>query len=318
MIYENITAPTAFDLCEQFERAYETDGSYPTEKNNYLAAEQRLLKLQLDIYLNTMRTAPTGEVIDSPLLQLFLWRLISRQGAVPRVDLYYTNQSAILPDRVMSFNELAQKRWIINGVEYNESIAEIIAKAKEYLNPEREIMLPVVIGHGDEHNGNKFYLNGELVLFDPAFAGVQPALLSFVKATVHNTFLHPFWLYDPERLNGKLKFNYRIEDNMILIEHNWDMADRSPLRQEILNQQIKAVWKPLLKALREQNLLPSYWKEYLRKALFCCPFLVYNLLDTKKYSPVATLLALSKCVELGSTAKNQDGLADIMLLDKLN
>ena len=51
LIYENITAPTAFDLCEQFERAYETDGSYPTEKNNYLAAEQRLLKLQLDIYL---------------------------------------------------------------------------------------------------------------------------------------------------------------------------------------------------------------------------------------------------------------------------
>lgn len=317
LIYENITVPTAFELCEQFEQEYEKTGFYPVEKNNYLAAKDRLLKRQLGAYLNTLRSATSEEMSRSPLLQLFLWRLIPNNGSTARVDLFYNNKFVTLPNDMIPFNELTQKQWIINGVEYNESLSKIIQQAKNLLNPACEVAIPAVIGHGDDHNGNKFYLGNELFLFDPAFAGLQPALLSFVKATAHNTFLHPSWLYDPEMLNGKLSINYQIKDDTIVIEHNWDMAERSPLRKEILNQQIDVVWKPLLNKLREKKLLPVYWKDYLRKALFCCPFLVYNLLDTNKYSPAATLLALSKCVELGSITKNQSGLTDKMLLNKL-
>lgn len=271
LIYPKITAPTGFELF--------------SEPEKFFPAERQLLQQVQQVYLNTLELTPAKQVSEAPIYQLFYHRLVGKQ---PRVELYYLSNPW--------FQKIMDKTWVINGKAYPITFNQIIAEAKRLLDPLHYTERPTVIGHGDDHNGNKFYMDGQFKFFDPAFAGRQPALLSFIKATAHNTFVHPDWLYTPERLtdNG-LELNWEIRNDQVVVNHNWEMtADR----KKELQLQEELIWKPLITELRNRNWLPDDWQEYLRAALFCCPFLVYNLLDPKRYSETASLLALSKCMEL--------------------
>lgn len=315
LIYENITAPTAFEEFGRLEEGYGKNNMYDVAKETeLLGAERCLLEEVAAVQKSTLEEVSATQMVDAPLYQLFYRRLVSSGGETPRVDLYYTGKQFDLPDGTkVEFGTIAGKTWVINGRHYNETLDEIIERAKELLSPLRTETMPTVIGHGDDHNGNKFLIDGKFVFFDPAFAGRQPALLSSIKATAHNTFLHPHWLYESERLpNVGLEFDWKIDDSTITVNSNWGMKEQSPIRQKLLELQANVVWRPLIAELRERKLLSPDWREYIRKALFCCPFLVYNLLDRKKYSPTATLLALSKCVELGSSADKKTAI-DIFL-----
>ena len=307
LIYEGIKAFTAF---EEFEKLEEKPNKKQEQK--LLSAEEKLLEQESQIFLKTLKISNAKDIAKTPIYQIFHTRLVAKNSEPPRLDIYYTGKDIDLPDgKIINFNDLAQKKWIINGINYNETLAKIINSAKDILDPLKNKKIPTVLGHGDDHNGNKFYINGKFVpqghfvLFDPAFAGRQPALLSFIKATAHNTFLHPFWLYDPTKIKG-LEFNYKIDEYSIIINHNWSMEKQSPIRKKILDLQIKKVWKPLITEMQKREILPTNYEEYIHKALFCCPFLVYNLIDKDKYSPIESLLALSKCVELGTTGNREN------------
>jgi HAD superfamily hydrolase (TIGR01509 family) len=290
VLYEKIVAPTAFEL-------YEKEGRIEM----LLEAETELCRKISDAYSKTLALTSADDVAKSSLNQLFFNRLVS--ASAPRLRSYYLDKNVMLPDgSTIPFEKLAKMRWVINGVQYEETLAQIIAEAKTLLDPRKEGKTATVVGHGDDHNGNKFFISGAFVLFDPAFAGVQPALLSFVKATVHNTLLHPYWLYDSKRLEGQLQLEVTLERDEIIVTHNWDIKKRAPFRLDILNLYADEVWKPLLAELTRRGWLPADWKDCLRAAFFCCPFLVKNLIDPGAYSPAASLLALSKCVELGSRA----------------
>lgn len=271
LIYEKIVAPTGFELFNDSEKFFQ--------------AERKLLQQVQQTYLDTLELTPAAEVATAPIYQLFYHRLV---GDKPRLDLYYTNNSF--------FQELANKTWVINGVRYTNTFNQTIAEAKKLLNPLHYSELPTVIGHGDDHNGNKFYLDSGFKFFDSAFAGRQPALLSFVKATAHNTFAHPDWLYTPEKLleNG-LKLDWSVDANQIIVNHNLLMP--AGRRQELQLQE-ELIWRPLVAELRQRGWLSEDWKAYIQSALFCCPFLVYNLLDSKRYTEENFILALSKCIEI--------------------
>lgn len=274
LIYEHITAPTAFELFEDSEK--------------FFPAEEQLLQQVTRTYVETLELTAAEDINDAPIFQLFYHRLVGQQ---PRVDLYYTDNPL--------FQQVADKRWLINGKQYDSTLNQIIIEAKRLLHPRYYDPVPTVIGHGDDHNGNKFYINGEFIFFDPAFAGRQPALLSFVKATAHNTFVHPDWLYNPADLvsNG-LVMDWQISDSTVTVNHNWTMQEQDPSRLRELQLQEELVWKPLIAELRKRDWLPGDWQEFIRAALFCCPFLVLNLVDAERYSQDASLLALSKCIEL--------------------
>lgn len=295
LVYPYISYPTAFEEYEKEELKFLENGIYDKiSLQKLLKAEKELLGRIRKSYFSSLALRPSREIKDAAINQLFYNRLVGRDGLKPRLGLYYRGKKA--------FDELANLRWVINGIEYQETLNEIIGKAKELLNPVKMEGIPTVIGHGDDHNGNKFFTGGSFVFFDPAFAGRQPALLSFVKATAHNVFLHPFWLYESKRLDGLLKINIERKNKTIIVKHNWDLEQRSSLRLEILELYAKELWKPLLQELKQRGWLPPNWKEYIRKALFCCPFLVTNLIDAKKYNPEQSLLALSMCVMLGSSS----------------
>jgi hypothetical protein len=49
-----------------------------------------------------------------------------------------------------------------------------------------------------------------------------------------------------------------------------------------------------------RNWLAENWRETLKSALFCCPFLTMSLTDSAKFSPEISLLGLAMAVEMGS------------------
>jgi hypothetical protein len=165
-----------------------------------------------------------------------------------------------------------------------------------------------VTAHGDAHNANVWIEEGRgaprLVMFDPAFAGEHvPALLADVKATFHNIFAHPFWLYHPAEAESRFRVDVSIEDGWITVTHDWALT---PLRQGFLDLKIDHVWRPLLAALRTARLLPADWRHAVRLALFSCPTLVMNLRAgaahgaTPGRSPAISALSFAVAVAAGS------------------
>ncbi len=302
VVYDYIKAPTAYVAYGELEDHYLAGNGYQGERMAGLfGAEVGLCQKIREGYLKSLELTERAGIENASLNQLFYVRLaVGTPEKQPRLQENYIGKEVRMPSgETVPFNDIAKMPWTINGIKYEETLESIIAKSKDLLNPAKEERTPSVVGHGDDHNGNRFLIGNEFKFFDPAFAGRQPALLSFVKATAHNTLLHPKWLYEPKELEGKLKLNVSIKDGAVSVDHNWKTEELSPLRLSILDIYAKEVWRPLLQEMSARGMLPDYWREYIRAALFCCPFLVLNLIGDK-YSPAQSILALSKCVELGS------------------
>lgn len=184
-----------------------------------------------------------------------------------------------LPDRELAWDDFKALRWKINDVEYAHSLHELFRESLLRLDPSRLAAGGAVTGHGDAHNANVWVERREsrsrLVLFDPAFAGEHmPALLADVKATFHNIFAHPLWLYHPAKADARFHVEATCESGCLIVRHDWALP---PPRQRFLQAKSEFVWRPLLAALHARGLLQDEWQRIIRCALFCCPTLVLNL-----------------------------------------
>ncbi|WJV26269.1 MULTISPECIES: hypothetical protein [Pseudomonas] len=233
-----------------------------------------------------LRTLGPGEadaVCREPIHQLFHHRLVSANnvpGFGGRVERAYVGKTFVFPGTVVEWDQLKDLRWTINGVTYASSLGELFAESGQRLAPQRLADHGVVTAHGDAHNANVWYekVSGQaprLVSFDPAFAGRQiPALLAEIKATFHNIFAHPVWLYEPTRVASQFHVTASIKGEQLIVEHNWQLT---PLRSAFLESKSRHYWQPLLAALRDRHWLPTDWERVMRLALFCCPTLVLDL-----------------------------------------
>jgi hypothetical protein len=307
LLYNELKAPTAYELFGEADAKYLETGAYDqTQYDALLKAEENYLKKTAKIILETMRP---GDVESKNALvhQLFSHRLNGMNGSTPRLDLFYTGHNVTLPDGTkLPFDELAKKKWVINGVEQPHTLAEIIAASRRYLAHTNMTMQPTAICHGDDHNGNKFLVDGEFITFDPAFAGRPPVLLGLIKGPMHNGPLHPFWYYEPERVLPKLNVDFKIEADKIIINHNGAAVLKSPLRDAVLQLHAEHVWKPVLMTLLEKRLLWKEWKDFVRCAAFCCPFLAINMINPDRapspgaapYDSKLPLFNLAQCVDI--------------------
>src|SRR5262249_34964707 len=142
------------------------------------------------------------------LHQLFFKRLVDSNNSAKlggRYCTFYQGRRVKGPNFDLPWEQFETLKWTINGVTYAESLRDLFNKSLRLLAPPTLSQLPVIISHGDAHNANIWVEASanaptpKLVLFDPAFAGDDiPALLGEIKATFHNIFAHPFWLYTPE------------------------------------------------------------------------------------------------------------------------
>jgi hypothetical protein len=235
----------------------------------------------------------------APIHQLFYHRLVGGRFAE-----FYRGKAFSLPLKTLAYDDLAQLRWQINGITFQDSLNCLVERASQVLDPSLADV-PAIIGHGDAHNGNVFCDREQLVYFDPAFAGRHSPLLDLAKPLFHNVFA--IWMYFPQAIAQSLQINYQIESDRIVVEHDFQP---SALRLGILRSKLNNVLKPLLVELKQRNWLDEHWQSYLKLALFCCPFLTMNLGDRHRFPPEIGLLGLAIAVEMGSHGIEGQSLID--------
>ena len=270
----------------------------------------------------TLRSFQQGNaalIAREPIHQLFYHRLVDdnlNPGFEGRVKRFYLGQTFQLGDCSLDWNTFSTAHWQINGVKMLKTVAELMAESALKLNPENLSEQGVVCAHGDAHNANVWFekkADGsayQLVYFDPAFAGRQiPTLLAEIKATFHNIFAHPFWLYEPPIAESRYQAKVHYENGTIFVEHDWQLSN---LRQAFLKSKAQNYWRPLLKFMQQKGVLPQDWQAILRCGLFCCPTLVMPLIaGLSNHNSTSSAVGWSVAMMLGCGAEdNSDLLSD--------
>lgn len=300
LVYEVIEDESVFDAAWRIETKDNSD----LEALN--AAQNRADDELLALYRRSLAPQSAEAAAKSPIHQLFYHRLTGG-----RLERFYGEGTSIaLPDGTLSMSEVRQLYWQINGQRYHESLNNIIERAIRLLNPAQADVS--IIGHGDAHNGNVFFRKQEnppsLLYFDPAFAGRHHPLLDLTKPLFHNVFA--MWMYFPNEKRASTQISLSKQDSLWRIDYDYPLAE---VRMNFFQSKIKRVLIPILRDLKGQGQLRGDWREYLKAALFCCPFLTMNLTDSAKFSPEISLLGLAMAVEMGSESQEKRSLIDASL-----
>jgi len=293
LIYEVVEAPSVFDLAWEFESGQRDlkDSLWPVLEAAQRAEDEALLLR----YRQTLSdSTPTA---DAPIHQLFYHRLVGG-----RLDAFYHHATFLLPHGSWCFEEILGIRWRINGQRYDDSLMDIIERAKKLLNPQH-VPPETIIGHGDAHNGNIFLRDGTLIYFDPAFAGRHHPLLDLAKPLFHNVWA--MWMYFPLE-KASTAFEVYTKGDEWYISYDDSLPE---VRQMFLRNKLRLL-EDSLRLLLERGCLPKNWRGLLKSALFCCPFLTMNLSDGLRFSPIVSMLGLALSVVMGAESYGQKSLLD--------
>ena len=295
------------DACLRVERAgaATADAELTTDARALDATVGRL-------QVRTLHLASGDEAAAEPIHQLFHHRLVDPDrpnmlGA--RVARYYVHRSFDFGSVGLDWPAFSTARWHVNGGPLNDTFVTLLERARVLLDPSNPAFQPAVVAHGDAHNANVWRGADGLVLFDPAFAGAHmPALLAEVKATFHNVWAHPFWLYHPSE--SRTATDATFDDGVLHVDTDWVLT---PLRQALLASKADLVWRPLLATLRDRGWLDPRWRAIVRTALFACPTLVMNLRsgpDSSGRDPNTSLLGFTVAMLVGSEGSALDAWFD--------
>ncbi len=301
LVYRRRTDPRFSDVLRALDM---TDDAAAREKA--VKAERALSEAVLKVYLDTLHPVNAAEVAAEPIHRLFYERLIDPpEGAYPggRLSRFYVGKDFAFPGLTLGWDRLSRCRFVVNGIEYEDSIGALFDTAHERLAPARLADAGGVVAHGDAHNANVWYEerggSARLAFFDPAFAGENiPTLLAEVKTTFHNILAHPFWLYDPAEASARYKASAVLDGDRLNVTMDFEP---SPVRRALLEVKAEALWRPLLATLKARDMLPADWRRVVRLGLFLCPTLVMNLrAGATSHNPVSSLIGLSVAVMAGS------------------
>jgi Ser/Thr protein kinase RdoA (MazF antagonist) len=294
----------------------------PDEAESALRAQSHLDQLTCGIYLRTLHAVSSEQVAREPIHQLFHYRLVNSDAPNTiggRARRFFWDRTFDIGEQVMSAEQLRAAHWRINGLDYVDTIDELFERSMSSLQPTSLARFGAVTAHGDAHNANVWWQARQheapqLILFDPAFAGAHiSALLAEVKATFHNVFAHPLWLYNPAQAGRLYTVHSQLAGDSIEITTDWRP---SALRLQFLRSKAEWVWRPLLRQLAANDLLAADWRSTLRCALFCCPTLVKDLCagGDGGHTPLSSALGLSIAVRCGSepAAGAHDEISDFL------
>lgn len=301
LVYRRRTDPRFSDVLRRLDELHDEQAA-----SEAVDAERRLNEAVLSVYLKTLHPVTPDQVMKEPVHRLFYDRLITApEGTYPggRLASFYVGKTFEFPGATLSWEALSQARFVINGIEYRNTLGELFDAAHARLDPMRLADSGGVTAHGDAHNANVWLERQEghasLSFFDPAFAGEHiPTLLAEVKTTFHNILAHPYWLYDPAVAEQTFKATAKYEKGRLLADFDWAP---SPVREALLKTKAETMWKPLLAALKQRDMLPSDWRNVVRLGLFLCPTLVMNLrAGATSHNPTSSLIGLSVAMMVGS------------------
>ena len=286
-LYEVVTLPTLFDEIKKAEDVLLQSGRITDEARQLLRMNEELDGKVFDCYKQTLDTQ-TQDTSNAPIHQLFSHRM----ALGGRIDLFYTGKNVLLDDRQFAFAELANLSWTINSVEYAQPLSVLVEQARDVFK-ENSASISVV-GHGDAHNGNLFvdYDKQRLSYFDPAFAGRHSPFLDLVKPLFHNVFAR--WMYFPDSVSEEFEITFKVDSGSIAVEHNFQPSE---IRKQFFTSKITNTLIPLIQHLEKRHALPADWKQQMRSALFCCPFLTVNLFAQAQHRPgerIGTVIRLHR------------------------
>lgn len=301
LVYRRRSEPRFADVLRALDLAPD-----PAAEARAVAAERDLGERLGAVYGATLHPITPADSAAEPIHRLFHDRLVEMPGRrYPggRLASFYVGRPFAFPGATIGWSDFAAARIVVNGRSYRDTVGALFDAAAERLAPERLADAGGVTAHGDAHNANVWYGGPtdapRLTLFDPAFAGEHvPALLAEVKATFHNVFAHPLWLYDPTTATERFRATADHRDGTLSIDTDWDLT---PLRAGLLRAKAETVWRPLLADLAARGLLPSDWRRVIRLALFCCPTLVMNLrAGAAGHTPTSSAIGWAVAVMAGS------------------
>ena len=286
------------DVCADLERTPD-----PALQARVVAAQTALDDTNATIALDTLHAARREAIAAEPIHQLFHRRLADPDapgtlGA--RAKSFYVDGRFDFDRWSGDWAAIADLTWRIDGRDYPVTLRQAFTRALSRLNPARLGPGTAVTAHGDAHNANVWFqtdaADDRLVLFDPAFAGRHiPVLLADVKATFHNIFAHPFWLYDPAEATQRHHATVRRVGDALEVETDWTL---SPLRRTFLEIKARRFWHPLLTRLKADGALPPDWEQTVRAALFACPTLVMDLTAAGRSAHTTTSSAIGLAVAI--------------------
>lgn len=284
-----------------------------------VAAERGLNVRLRETYLRTLHEVTPAQVAAEPIHRLFHERLVDRNpDRFPggRLAEFYVGKTFEFPDVTLDWDEFSKLHLVCNGLRYAHSVADLFIAAEARFRPANLADCGGVTAHGDAHNANVWFTptedGAELSFFDPAFAGSNvPALMAEIKATFHNVFAHPFWLYDPDVATELFNASARVEDGLLIVESDWQAT---LVRRDLLAVKAREVWRPLLAELQNRDLLPADWRTVIRLGLFLCPTLVMNLrAGARSHTPVSSLIGFSVAIMVGSPpVEGRDVVTDFL------
>ena len=308
LIYARRSDPRFSDVLFALDRAPD-----PAMADRCVAAETALNAHLLKVAKATLHPVTPAQSWAEPIHRLFHERLIDRPGGrYPggRLARFYLGKRFDLPGvGTVGWDDIAHLRPVVNGVEHRRSLAACFDAAHRRFRPDRLADAGGIVAHGDAHNANVWFeqhAEGDrLTLFDPAFAGhAVPSLLAEVKATFHNVFAHPFWLYDPDIATARHGAQVAIDGPRLRIDTDWSPG---ALRLALLRAKRDAYWAPWIAHLAARGMLPDDWDEVIRLGLFLSPTLVMNLRADRtadpgagRHTPVSSAIGLSVALALGS------------------
>lgn len=266
LLYPKMDEPTLFD---------------ELEKSN-MSGIQTLTKQQLqELYaynavigqkeVNTLRPGSVDEAKSAPVQTLFLKRF--EKGG--RIDQWYTENTEFrLPGlrTPISWRELLNCTWIINGVPYETTLNTIIRNARNVLSYTNENDAFMTLSHGDDHAGNVRLTRPPLV-FDPAFAGWNPTSLD-LKALAHTGFLPMAGMY--YKPNG-LNCTYVKAGNQIRVEIDFTSLPMAATFEVLARQIIDTRILPLLIRIKELGGDIDTEAQRVRYGLAGCALLTVNI-----------------------------------------
>lgn len=284
-------------------------GSPTVPLTQLVAAQEQLDTIIGAQMIASLHDAPAGSSEREPIHQLFHHRLVDPERPDVlggRAARFYVDAPFELADGLsLDWEVLRSLRWRVNGTLLARTFGELLEESRQVLEPSQLAAHGAVVAHGDDHNANVWLTPSGLRLFDPAFAGADiPALLAQVKATFHNIWAHPFWLYDPATAETRWTVGAQMVDDTITVDTDWAPGE---LREAFLQSKTRHVWQPLLAALADRGSLPPDWQRMVRCALFCCPSLV---LDLRGRGPGTNALGLAVAVLMGSEGVDQPTFVD--------
>lgn len=306
LVYRRRSDPRFSDVLRALDIAALDGRRNVAGETNAIAAERGLDVSIARVYLDSLHKVTTAQAAAEPIHRLFHDRLVympARRFPGGRLAGFYLGKPVQLPGAGLGWNDFARRRLVINGRAYRRTVGELFVAAGARLRPDLLADAGGVVAHGDAHNANVWYGQGAegpaLSFYDPAFAGEHvPALLAEVKATFHNVFAHPLWLYDPAEATRRFSAAARLGEHTLAIDTDWALT---PVRQALLAAKAELVWKPLLSDLKGRGSLPTDWRQVIRLAMFLCPTLVMNLrAGATTHTETSSAIAFAVAVMVGS------------------